>query len=696
MSELLDPLAALDVLTSAGVPFVRTATAPDPAAARACADGLGYPVVLKAGGLNHKTESAGVIVGLRDGAAVEQAARDLCDRLGAQALPLVLQQQAAGLELLVGVRRVPGLGASVVVGMGGTLAELHADVASRMAPVDAAGAERMLRELRSWPLLEGYRGAAPHDVAAACELVAAVSRLTQARPDVVELDLNPVFVGKRGGGAVGADVRIAVERDAAASAAEVAPAADRPELSRLLAPQSVAVVGVSDTPGSVGAKVFANLLAGGFAGRLIPVHPAGGTYDGHARARSVAEIEPAPDLVCVAVRAEHVPAIAREAAAAGCGGAVVFSAGFAEAGTEGAALQRELTEIAAQTPGFAVVGPNTLGVLSLGDELLASFAGMLRRGDAPAGETAILTSSGALGSCLASRLWSDGVGLSRWVSLGNEADLGLADFARWLADDERTRLVGAIVDHLGDGPALVEAVGRLRAHGKPLLACLLARTDSGSAASQSHTGAMVGSHRLRRDVLDAAGAVVVDGLQELEDALALAARQPLPRGSRVGVVTASGGACTIVADEVEATGLELPSLPDALRDALAEALPAFATFANPLDITATITSDPAGFAAALRAFAESDAFDAILVQFTTNADPIATATAREVVAAIDGDGPPVYVARYGSAELAPQAMEVYREHGVSVLDTPQRLVRAVDALVRCGVAVRAAAEEALR
>ena len=264
-------------------------------------------VVLKAAGLLHKTDLGGVVLDIQDGRAAEFSAKRMLDRIGPSVLPFLLQEQVDGFEMLVGVHRVPELGVAVAVGIGGVHAELHRDVTYRFAPVTTADALQMLAGLRSWPLLNGYRGSPRRDIAALADVIVKIAALAVSDPSIRELDLNPVIVNREGDGCVVADARIIT--------GEVWLPPRRPtrDLDRVLHPRHIAVVGVSDDVSKVGARLFRYLRDHGFSGRLDPVHPTGGQFHGFTRYSTLAEVDGSPDLVCVAVPARYVPEVAQQA-----------------------------------------------------------------------------------------------------------------------------------------------------------------------------------------------------------------------------------------------------------------------------------------------------------------------------------------------------------------------------------------------
>ena len=687
--QALPPAAVAALLERHGVPQARAAAVDSLADIAGAFAGVGVaPVVLKAGGLLHKSDAGGVVLGLRDAQSTEQAARAMVDAVGPGAFPLVLQQQVSGMEILVGARRDPQLGAAVVVGLGGTATEVHKDVVTVMAPLDADGALGALRRLRVWPLLEGHRGETGRDLAALVDVIVAVSRLVETDPGIVELDLNPVMVGRQNEGVVVVDARIIRTDDA--------PPLARPryDLDRMLDPQHVVVVGVSDDEHKVGARLFRYLVDHGFPGRLDAVHPSGGEVRGRRRYASLAEVEGSPDLVCITVPGRFVLDVARQAVEKKAGGVIVHSSDFAEVGEEGRAAQEELARVLVEG-GVPLAGPNDMGVVAPHRRLTASISGGLEEEIKPGG-VSLLSSSGALGSCLGTRLMGERIGLSYWIHAGNEADVVIADYLEWLARDEGTRAVALLLEDIKDGPRFIEAGRRMAAAGKPMFAYNAVRSDRGRAAALSHTGAMVGSFAVREAVVEAAGMVSVPSLRVLEDAVALAAQEPLPAGNRLVAVTFSGGACSIIADEAGDNGVELPELSDATQEAVRPHVPSYAAVRNPLDCSYQMITQPEKFERLLVALTERGEYDALLLQFTTNADPYAAKLAEKVVEMRGRLGIPLYVSRFGGEQLAPKALEVYRHGGVHVLDAPDRATLAVAAVMAGARTLRRTAPEGTR
>lgn len=633
------------------------------------------PYVLKAAGLLHKSDEGGVVLGLHDAQEVESAATAMMKRLGKRALPLLLQHQATGLEMLVGARRDPELGPVVVIGRGGVETELYRDISFAVAPVTRGEAEAALRRLAIWPLLTGFRGAEPLDVAALVDLIVEVSEMVAADSSIAELDLNPVMVDTEGRG-----VRIVDARIIGASGSRLSERRPAPRLDRMMRPHHIAVIGVSDDPSKVGSRLFRYLTSHGFAGTIDPVHPSGGEVGGRPRYRFLGEVPGSPDLVCIAVPARFVLPVIQEAVEKRVGGILVHSSDFAEAGDEGRALQDDITATASAA-GIPLIGPNSMGILDPHRDLAASISGGMEAEMTP-GNIALFSGSGALGSCLASRLMGAGFGLSKWAHIGNEAERFIADLLEWSTTDESTRVIGLLLEGIKDGATFIRAGRENIAAGRAIFAYSLARTTQGMVAAKSHTGAMVGDFEHREAVLRAAGVVSVSSLRVLEDALQLASATPEPRGDRLMAVTMSGGACSIIADEVaDLGGIELPDLSSNTRERVAALVADFAAVRNPFDCSYQILSAPENLASLLDRLLERDEFDALLLQLTTNADPTAVDIANAVIAAQERARVPIYVSRYGGTQVAPRALAVYTAAGIPVLDAPDRAVRAIAAVM---------------
>lgn len=676
--ELLVELAARDYLVRHGIPVVPATLVRSHAELYAAIQSLGSDLVLKVAApwLLHKSDLGFVRVSATAGAA--PSSFDALVAAAADHGPIdgiLVSPRIDGVEMIVGVRRDPVLGPFVLVGAGGTLVEVLEDHAVAPAPVDAEAALGLILGLRAAALLDGRRGARAMDARALARLVAAVSAVANADPRLMELDLNPVIVGERE--AVIVDARAMRAREVSVVAAR-----RRRDLRPLFDPQSVAVIGASADANKLGARIVRYLVGHGFEGRVVPVHPSASEIQGLPTASSVLEAG-AIELACVVVPPELVESAIADCAAAGIRNAIVHTSGFAEAGRAGPAAQRRLSDIVERTR-INVCGPNSLGIISPGRRTFTSFAGALESSRILPGGIGFVSQSGAIASSLLSRSFDDGVGFSRWVSSGNEVDLDLADYVTFLATDGDTSLIALFVEQIRNGDAFRAAVREALRARKPVLAYKSGRSEVGRRVTRSHTGALAGDDALYDAFLRDAGVVRVASLRDLLDAARVLVQVPMARGRRLGVVTMSGGASSVIADVAADHGLRLPALDQETTTALADLLPPAATIANPVDVTAAAMVDPGILTSVTRLLVEASFVDIVLVQLTTNADPVATEMATGLVELQRTADKPLIISRLGAPALAPRAMEVYRSASAPVLTWPEDATRVAWALAAAG------------
>jgi len=398
-------------------------------------------------------------------------------------------------------------------------------------------------------------------------------------------------------------------------------------MNSVLRPRSLAVVGASPKPGTIGGAVFRKLVEGDYAGELYAVNRNGGEVLGHPAHASIEEVPGELDAAVLAVPAQQCIPVARACAERGVSGLVVLAAGFAETGPEGTALQRELLGIC-RAGRMRLVGPNCLGVIDTDPDvrLDASFAPTAP----PPGHLGLLSQSGGVGIALLEQAHALGIGLSAFVSVGNKADLSGNDFLEWCEQDARTRAVLLYLESFGN-PRKFARIARRVGRSKPIVAVKAGRSAPGARAAASHTGALLaGSEAAVGALFRQAGVLRADTLGELFDLAALLEHQPLPAGPRVAIVTNAGGPGILAADACAAAGLELPELPADVQEAIAAHVPAGAALANPIDLLAA--ASPEAFGAAVRAIGESGAVDAIVVVFVP---PLVT-EAEDVAAAVRG------------------------------------------------------------
>lgn len=364
-------------------------------------------------------------------------------------------------------------------------------------------------------------------------------------------------------------------------------------MEAFFAAQGIAIVGASEDITKIGGRPVHLLKKYGYAGPIYPVNPRSPVVQGLTAYASVRDLPTAPDMAVLAVPAAATADALRDCAARGVKAAVVLTSGFAEAGADGVAMQDELVQIA-RDGGIRLLGPNCLGTVSVTGGVIGSFTIVLEDNMPPSGNVGIVSQSGNIGSYVMQAVSHRGLGVSRFVATGNEADVDVADGIAALAQDDVTRVILCIMETCRDAGRLIEALGMARAAGKPVLVLKIGATESGQAAAASHTGALAGSDAVFDAVFRRHGALRVGSVEELLD-VGHAASQlmpgRLPAGNRVTLVAASGGFGIMMADASTRAGLVLPPLSPATCARINDAVPTAGT-ANPVDASAQMSSRP--------------------------------------------------------------------------------------------------------
>lgn len=380
-------------------------------------------------------------------------------------------------------------------------------------------------------------------------------------------------------------------------------------IRRILNPKSIAVVGASRTPGTIGFELVHNLVRGGFTGPVYPVNPQAGAVAGIHAYASVSEIPVAPDLAIISVPAGAVAAVIDDCGAANVGGLVIISAGFAELGPDGRAIEAGLIK-AARGYGMRVVGPNCMGVANTNPavRMNAIFAPV----EPIPGNVAFMTQSGALGISLIDESARRGIGISSFVSVGNKSDISGNDLLRYWESDESTSVIALYLESFGNPRKFVRIASRVSRQ-KPIVAVKSGRSPAGARGASSHSAALATSDDVAELVLSRAGVIRVDTLEELFDTTQALASQPVPRGRRVAIVGNAGGPAILAADAATAHGLLVPELSKETQARLRSFLPAAAATGNPVDIVAA--GSPDALEQSLAAVLEDPDIDAVLALY---------------------------------------------------------------------------------
>jgi acyl-CoA synthetase (NDP forming) len=350
------------------------------------------------------------------------------------------------------------------------------------------------------------------------------------------------------------------------------------DLDRLFDPRSIAVIGASNVLGKWGLTMSMNIIGGGYNGRLYMVNPHEKSILGHPTYPTLSAIEEPVDVAIVAIPAKKVMAVLEEAIAKGIKNLVVVSSNFSEVSGEGTELELELARLA-DVGGATIVGPNTMGLYSASSSLCAvgTFVYPLK------GHVGFISQSGNLGVQLLEWGESRGVGFSRFVGSGNEANTGMAEFLEYLGSDPETEAIALYMEGLEDGRRFLEVARRVT-RSKPVIVLKGGRGEQGSRAALSHSGSLAGENELFEGLFEQAGIVTADTSEEFIDLVTAFSSLPVPRGGKVAIVTMGGGWGVVAADACDREGVELATLPQGLLDELDTFLPQFWSHGNPVDL----------------------------------------------------------------------------------------------------------------
>lgn len=387
---------------------------------------------------------------------------------------------------------------------------------------------------------------------------------------------------------------------------------DTVNLSSFFSPDSVAIVGASENPIRIGGRPLDYMLRYKFGGRVYPVHPKHKIIQGVVAYPSLSAIPDDVELAIIAVSAKQVEGVVAEGIAKGVKAFIVFSSGYAELDDTGHQAQQRLAQQCA-AGGVLLLGPNTIGCADTHSRLIASFSTAMDTSTLKPGRFGMVTQSGALGSYWMAMLDRQDLGFSKFIATGNEAGIDLAQGIAYLAEDESTDVIGVYIEGINDVAAFRAAALKAAAAGKIIVAIKAGRSVIGAQAAASHTGSLAGEDINYQAFFDQFGIVRVQSLSEMIDTAKLIIKQPLPAGRRTGIVTISGGAGVLLADELEARGLVTPDFTQQTKVRLAAVLPSYIHPQNPLDHTAAVAGDPKLFDDVIKIVGQSDDHDSYLV-----------------------------------------------------------------------------------
>jgi acyl-CoA synthetase (NDP forming) len=447
-------------------------------------------------------------------------------------------------------------------------------------------------------------------------------------------------------------------------------------ISRLLKPRRVAVIGASADANKTAGRPVAYLRKHGFAGEIYPVNPRVDSIDGLRCYPDIKSLPQVPDVGIVLLGAERAHLAVRDLAARGTAAAIVLASGYTETGAEGARRQKELIEAAGS---MRLLGPNTIGLVNLTDNIVLSATGALEMDEFPVGAIGVVSQSGGILGALLSRAAARGIGLSKLVSTSNEVDLELADFIEHLADDDATRVIALYVETVRNPEKFRAAALKARRAGKPIVAFKIGRSEAGAKAAVSHTGALAGADRMYDALFKHVGVIRAQNFSDLLDMPAALSNGRVLRGNRIAILTSTGGAGTLVSDSLGVSGFDAPA-PDAETAARLRALQTgdqAALDRNPIDVTLA-GLQPDLLRGAIKALLDSPSYDALTIIVGSSALAMPELMAGAIQDCLPLSDKPVlaYVSPH-----APELAALLTQRGVPAFTAPESCTVAFDAML---------------
>ncbi|NLW51347.1 MAG: CoA-binding protein [Candidatus Brocadiaceae bacterium] len=446
-------------------------------------------------------------------------------------------------------------------------------------------------------------------------------------------------------------------------------------LTSFFSPASVAVIGASRTPGKVGYDVVRNLVEGGFQGTVVPVNPKAEEVLGLPCAPSVDQVDGPVELAVLCIPSAFVLDAIEQCARKDIHSVIIITAGFKESGAEGAELERQLTE-ACRRDGIRCIGPNCLGVMSPITGLNASFGATM---PGP-GRIAFFSQSGALGTAILDACVGEDIGMSRFISYGNKADVDETDLIEALGEDDETDVILGYVESVNDGRKFIDVASRVTRK-KPVVILKSGRTSAGARAASSHTGSLAGADTAYEAAFRQCGVFRANTVEEFFDFARVLSGRTLPADNRIAIVTNAGGPGIIATDAVESSLLRMADLAETTVSALTEALPPQANRHNPVDVLGDARADR--YRTAFRIVGADPNVSAVLTILTPQTSTEVEETAAAVIEASEATDKPIVATFMGSQSVRP-AWRLLDKAGVANFPRPDQAVKAMETLYRYG------------
>lgn len=572
------------ILESVGIKTTRSALAVSEDEAAEISAAIGFPVVLKVVSreIVHKSDSGGVRLNVRDEKEVRSVYREIMSKFREypSAVVSVQQMAAAGIETIIGITRDADFGPVLMFGLGGIFSEVLNDATFRVLPVKERSIYEMIEEIKGCRLLKGYRSASA-DIVALKDLLVKVSDLAIKNPEIRELDLNPVIVYPSGYLVV--DARIRIDRPTPVLRERES---TNNYLHEMFYPESIAVLGASDSPGKLGYNVMTNLLNHKFPGKLFPVNARKHQVLGLRSYSSILDIEEPVDEAIVIVPAGAVPAAIEDCCKKEVKFIIVESAGFAETGAEGRKIQSHIKELIEKT-GCRLLGPNCSGLINTHHNMVQSIGaiGTLRKGT-----VGLIAQAGVYAAGILTGLRKI-VDFGVIATIGNKMDVDEVEILEFMGRDPNIEVIGLYMEDVSGGRRFLRAAENI-SRKKPVIVLKSGRTEEGKKGVSSHTASMAGNDAVNNAAFRQANVIRARDNEHLFSLIRGFSKQPLPKSQGVLVITYSGSLGVAATDMIYSNKkLRLAELEPQLKENLAAILDSYLNIQNPIDCSFTMDAE---------------------------------------------------------------------------------------------------------
>lgn len=604
---------ANELLTALNIPVVKTIKVTGFTEAEATASKMGYPVVLKVDSQSilHKSELGGVKTGIKSSEDLKVAFEQMKTSFavhGKTDVEFAVQKQLHGIEVILGGKRDPTFGPVMMFGLGGVWVELLEDASIRLCPISSEKAEEMIREVKGFPLLNGYRGNSKLDINLVSMALQKIASVLEQVPEISEFEINPFIVSENPNDSAAVDARVIL--------AESTKVEDQPlsgsAFGNLFNSNSIAVIGGSLDYTKVGGRIVQRIIRHGYKGKVAVINPREKSTDAISVYPSITDVPYSVDAALMVIPSEMSVQVMADCAKKGVKFVAVYSTGFGE--TDFLGEERENRLLRAAGGVARIAGPNILGFINPRSKLFAEFTSF--EGGIPEGNVGFVAQSGGMGSSLVTVGADNGLGTSALISTGNETDLDLADGIDYFTNDSDTRVIVCYSENVQNGHKLkLAAENALRAK-KPIIIYKAGLSQLGKSLAKSHTAAVAVDDKIFDAFARDFGVIRVE---EMYDTLQIAkafSMQPLPKGNRVAIVSGSGGANVILTDVLSSNNLVVPEFSQATQEKL-RSLFADTVVRNPVDVSATVVGKPELLGAAMDTILSAEEIDLVIVVVTT-------------------------------------------------------------------------------